>query len=202
MPYLGRINRDTSTKIYASRTILYLEDDSTLRPLAIELSLPHPEGEQFGAISSVYMPAKHGVEGAIWQLAKAYVAVNDSGFHQLISHWYAFQTSNRSTAISCKFDVSNLRHFNYRLNTHAAIEPFVIATHRQLSVVHPVHKLLHPHFRDTLYINALARQILINAGGVLELTVFPAKYALEMSSAVYKNWVFTDQALPEDLKKR
>lgn len=95
MPYLGRINRDTSTKTYATRTILYLEDDSTLRPLAIELSLPHPEGEQFGAISSVYTPAEHGVEGMIWQLAKAYVAVNDSGFHQLVSHWYAIRTSDK-----------------------------------------------------------------------------------------------------------
>ncbi|GAV63153.1 Lipoxygenase domain-containing protein/PLAT domain-containing protein [Cephalotus follicularis] len=174
MPYLRRINT-TSTKTYASRTLLFLKDDGTLKPLAIELSLPHPDGDQFGAISKVYTPAEYGVESSIWQLAKAYVAVNDSGIHQLISHW---------------------------LNTHAAIEPFVIATNRQLSVLHPIYKLLHPHFRDTMNINAFARQILINAGGILEITVFPGKYAMEMSSVVYKNWVFPEQALPEDLKKR
>ncbi|GAB2266629.1 hypothetical protein Dimus_001625 [Dionaea muscipula] len=174
MPYLRRIN-STSTKTYATRTILFLKYDGTLKPLAIELSLPHPDGDCQGAVSQVYTPAEVGVEGSVWQLAKAYVAVNDSGHHQLISHW---------------------------LHTHAVMEPFVIATNRQLSTIHPIYKLLHPHFRDTMNINALARQILINAGGLLESTVFPAKFSMEMSSFLYKNWVFTEQALPVDLLKR
>uniref|UniRef100_A0A804P8X1 Lipoxygenase n=1 Tax=Zea mays TaxID=4577 RepID=A0A804P8X1_MAIZE len=175
MPYLDEINELEGNFIYASRTLLFLKDDGTLKPLAIELSLPHPDGQQRGAVSKVYTPAHTGVEGHVWQLAKAYACVNDSAWHQLISHW---------------------------LNTHAVIEPFVIATNRQLSVVHPVHKLLSPHYRDTLNINALARQTLINAGGVFERTVFPAKYALGMSADVYKSWNFNEQALPADLVKR
>nr|CAD1837621.1 unnamed protein product [Ananas comosus var. bracteatus] len=174
IPYLNRIN-STGNKIYASRTLLFLKEDSTLKPLAIELSLPSPDGEQHGAVSNVYTPSENGVEGAIWQLAKAYATVNDSGVHQLISHW---------------------------LNTHATMEPFVIATNRQLSALHPINKLLSPHYRDTMNINALARQILINAGGILELTVFPARYAMEMSSFVYKSWNFMEEALPADLIKR
>ncbi|KAG8370190.1 hypothetical protein BUALT_Bualt14G0091400 [Buddleja alternifolia] len=174
MPYLRRINA-TKTKTYVSRTFLLLQDDGTLKPLAIELSLPHEDGDAYGAISEVFTPCDHGIGNSIWQLAKAYAAVNDSGYHQLVSHW---------------------------LNTHAVIEPFIITTNRQLSVLHPIHKLLKPHFRDTIHINALARQILINAGGVLERTVFPARYAMEMSSVIYKDWNFTDHALPVDLIKR
>ncbi|OIW13046.1 hypothetical protein TanjilG_17606 [Lupinus angustifolius] len=174
MPFLRRIN-STSTKLYASRTILFLKNDGTLKPVAIELSLPHPEGDQYGASSEVYMPAEQGVGNSLWQLAKAYVGVADSGYHQLISHW---------------------------LHTHATMEPLIIASNRQLSVCHPIHKLLHPHFRDTMNINALARQILINAGGALEYTVFPSRYSMELSSALYKEWNFTEQGLPADLLKR
>ncbi|KAH0766656.1 probable linoleate 9S-lipoxygenase 5 [Solanum tuberosum] len=175
MPYLRRINATTNTKTYASRTLLFLQDNGTLKPLAIELSLPHPDGDQFGTVSKVYTPSDQGVESSIWQLAKAYAVVNDSGIHELVSHW---------------------------LNTHAVIEPFVIATNRQLSVLHPIHKLLLPHFRDTMNINALARQLLINSDGVIELTFFPSKYSMEMSAVVYKDWIFPEQALPADLIKR
>ena len=89
-----------------------------------------------------------------------------------------------------------------RLNTHAVVEPFVIATNRHLSVLHPIHKLLLPHFRDTMSINAAARRYLINAGGVIEKSFLAGKYTMEMSSKVYKNWIFPDQALPTDLIKR
>ena len=90
----------------------------------------------------------------------------------------------------------------HRLNTHAVIEPFIIATNRQLSVLHPVYKLLHPHYRDTMNINALARQVLVNAGGIIEDTFLWGRYALEMSSKIYKDWKFHEQALPTDLIKR
>ncbi|KAI4355474.1 hypothetical protein L6164_004246 [Bauhinia variegata] len=174
MQYLRLINTPEE-RAYASRTILFLQEDGTLKPLAIELSLPHPNGDKFGAVGDVYLPAEQGVEGTIWLLAKAYVAVSDSGYHQLISHW---------------------------LNTHAVVEPFIIATNRQLSVLHPIYKLLFPHYRDTMNINALARQALINADGIIEFSFLPGKYAMEMSAVIYKNWVFPDQALPSDLIKR
>ncbi|KAG0456774.1 hypothetical protein HPP92_024562 [Vanilla planifolia] len=174
MPYLTRIN-STKSKVYATRTMFFLREDDTLKPVAIELSLPHPEGEEHGAVSTVYTPADSGVELSIWQLAKGFVAVNDYGVHQLISHW---------------------------LRTHAVMEPFVISTNRHLSAMHPIHKLIVPHFRDTMNINALARQALVNAGGIIEFSVFPSSYAMEMSSVVYKSWKFTEQSLPADLLKR
>ncbi|XP_057455135.1 seed linoleate 9S-lipoxygenase-like isoform X2 [Lotus japonicus] len=169
MPYLEKINK--IAKAYATRTILFLKDDGALTPLAIELSLPHPNG----AKSKVILPANKGAESTIWLLAKAHVIVNDSGYHQLMSHW---------------------------LNTHAVMEPFIIATNRHLSVLHPINKLLYPHYRDTININGLARQSLINAGGIIEQSFLPGQYSMEMSSAVYQDWVFTDQALPADLINR
>ncbi|KAL6643139.1 hypothetical protein ACP70R_021320 [Stipagrostis hirtigluma subsp. patula] len=201
MPYLRRINelpgeeekREISPrKVYAARTILFLNDgDSTLRPLTIELSSPHPEDEKLGAVSTVYVPPDHHrrdvADGRFtaWDLAKAHAAVNDTCRNNYVSHW---------------------------LNIHATMEPFVIAMNRQLSVMHPIHKLLRPHFQNTLNSNAVTRQIIIGSGdrrdngdifrGIHEVTYSASKYAIEMSSKAYKTWNFTELALPTDLVKR
>lgn len=90
-----------------------------------------------------------------------------------------------------------------RLRTHAGIEPFILAAHRQLSAMHPIFKLLDPHMRYTMEINALARQNLINADGVIESCFTPGRYCMEMSAAAYKSfWRFDLEGLPADLIRR
>lgn len=83
------------------------------------------------------------------------------------------------------------------------MEPYSIATNRQLSPLHPIFKLLHPHFRYTLEINAAARQSLISADGVIEKSFLPGRYAMEMSSVFYgQKWRFDNEGLPQELISR
>ncbi|OAY73317.1 Linoleate 13S-lipoxygenase 2-1, chloroplastic, partial [Ananas comosus] len=75
--------------------------------------------------------------------------------------------------------------------------------HQLLSAMHPIYRLLHPHFRYTMEINAMARESLINAGGVIESCFSPGKYSAELSAAAYgKLWRFDMEALPADLIRR
>lgn len=90
-----------------------------------------------------------------------------------------------------------------RLRTHCSVEPYVIAANRQLSQMHPIYRLLHPHFRFTMEINAKARAALINADGIIESSFSPGKYSMLLSSGVYDTfWRFDKEALPADLIRR
>ncbi|KAI5422526.1 hypothetical protein KIW84_045825 [Lathyrus oleraceus] len=44
--------------------------------------------------------------------------------------------------------------------------------------------------------------MLVNAEGIIESIFLGGAYFVEMSSFVYKDWVFTEQGLPHDLLKR
>ena len=68
--------------------------------------------------------------------------------------------------------------------------------------MHPVYKLLIPHFLDTMDINQAARQSLINASGIIEQGFAPGRYCMELSSKAYKQWKFNEQGLEADLLKR
>ncbi|XP_058743456.1 linoleate 9S-lipoxygenase-like [Vicia villosa] len=172
MPYLNRINAN-GVCAYASRTLLFLRSDGMLKPLTVELSLP---GSSLALeIHRIFLPSKQGTQAALWQFAKAHVLANDAFYHLLVSHW---------------------------LYTHAVVEPFIIATKRRLSVMHPIHKILNPHFKDTMHINALTRHILVNSGGILEKILFPGETCMQITCDLYKEWKFTEQGLPADLLKR
>ncbi|MBA0800142.1 hypothetical protein Gohar_010594, partial [Gossypium harknessii] len=171
LPFLDRINAHPTKKAYATRTIFVLTDMGSLKPIAIELSLP--EKNRNGPPKCVVTPPVDATTCWLWQLGKAHVCSNDAGAHQLIHHW---------------------------LRTHACLEPFIIAAHRQLSVMHPIYKLLHCHMRYTMDVNAQGRQLLLNAGGIIESHFFTAACSMEVSASVYQNWWrFDMESLPADL---
>lgn len=174
LPFLDRINALDGRKAYATRTIFFLSDVGTLKPIAIELSLPSAGPTTRN--KRVVTPPVDATTNWMWLLAKAHVCANDAGVHQLVNHW---------------------------LRTHAGVEPFILAAHRQLSAMHPIFKLLDPHMRYTMEINALARQNLINADGVIESCFTPGRYCMEISAAAYKSfWRFDMEGLPADLIRR
>ncbi|XP_057953538.1 linoleate 13S-lipoxygenase 2-1, chloroplastic [Malania oleifera] len=174
LPYVNKVRQLKGTTLYASRTLFFLTPDSTLKVLAIELTRPPSEAKP--QWKQVFTPTWDATSCWLWRLAKAHVVAHDSGYHQLVSHW---------------------------LRTHCCTEPYIIATNRQLSAMHPIYRLLHPYFRYTMEINALAREALINAGGIIEGAFSPGKYSMELSSAIYDlQWQFDKQALPADLINR
>lgn len=87
-------------------------------------------------------PAANDESGAAnWAMAKTVVQVCDGNFHEAVSHLG---------------------------RTHLVVEPFVIATANCLDEVHPISKLLTPHYEGTLFINNMAQASLIASGGTVD----------------------------------
>lgn len=85
LPFMKKINESLGCKGYATRTVLFLRKEGTLRPVAIELSLP--QEKEPGTVKRVFTPPPMGMKDWMWELAKAHVLANDAGYHQLVSHW-------------------------------------------------------------------------------------------------------------------
>ncbi|CAN0890874.1 Linoleate 13S-lipoxygenase 2-1, chloroplastic [Linum grandiflorum] len=175
LPFVGLVRQQKGTMLYGSRALFFLTPVGTLKPVAIELTRPPIDGKP--QWKRVFTPGTvSSTDEWLWKLAKTHLLAHDVGYHQLISHW---------------------------LRTHCCTEPYIIAANRQLSALHPIYRLLQPHFRYTMDINALARKILINAGGFIESCFSPLKHSIQFSSAVYdQKWRFDYEALPKDLIRR
>ncbi|GKE55496.1 linoleate 13S-lipoxygenase 2-1, chloroplastic-like protein, partial [Tanacetum coccineum] len=176
LPYVNKVReiKEIRTTLYGSRFLMFLTPSGTLRPVAIELVRPPGDGKP--QWKQAFTPSWDSTGAWLWKLAKVHFLSHDAGIHQLYSHW---------------------------VRTHSCTEPYIIASNRQLSAMHPIYRLLHPHFRYTMEINALARESLINYGGIIESCFSPGKYSIELSAVAYGQlWRFDQEALPADLIRR
>jgi hypothetical protein len=77
--------------------------------------------------------------------------------------------------------------------THLCTEPLIVAMHRHFPPAHPLFKLLRPHTKFQLGINALARQTLIGPGGLVEAvapyTVVGVQKVIQRHYAGVKSWL-------------
>lgn len=84
---------------------------------------------------------------------------------------------------------------------HLTVEPIVIASHRQLSMQHPMMKLLIPHFRFTIEINDSALHSLIVPGGVVDTVIGPTIASTrELLVKAWEAWNW-DEHSPDNLFK-
>ena len=87
--------------------------------------------------------------------------------------------------------------------THLFVEPFVIATERQLAENHPLRLLLRPHFEGTLAINELAHRTLLAPGGFVdELLAGTLEASLQLSLDGVSSYSFDVAMLPNALRER
>jgi len=113
-----------------------------------------------------------------WLIAKTIVQIADANYHELISHLG---------------------------RTHLLIEPFIIATARELAPNHPLGILLRPHFQGTLFINNAATVGLINKGGIVDATfgcTIDESLRIALEGVRGYPFSFNDSMLPKFFEQR
>ncbi|XP_066065416.1 hydroperoxide isomerase ALOXE3-like [Chamaea fasciata] len=113
--------------------------------------------------------------GAGWALAKLWVRAAHFVLHEVVTHL---------------------------LHGHFLAEAFAVATQR-LPSVHPVHQLLLPHLRFTFHINILARETLLNPGGIIDqATSVGREGTLVLVARGTAALTYGELCVPEDVAER
>ncbi|XP_030221926.1 arachidonate 15-lipoxygenase B [Gadus morhua] len=110
-----------------------------------------------------------------WLLVKIFVKNADSVIHQIISHL---------------------------MKTHLLAEVFAVATMRHFPDVHPLQKLLTPHFRYTLQINAAARRALLGPTGLLARSTPGLEGIIELLRRHLAETTYSSLCLPDNIAER
>ncbi|XP_062323301.1 hydroperoxide isomerase ALOXE3-like [Osmerus eperlanus] len=99
-------------------------------------------------------------------------------------------------------DFNDYQITHHLLNTHLLAEVFAMATFRNFPVIHPIYKMLTPHFRYTLQINVLARKRLISPDGPLTNGLIDGNGLKELLKRSLSDLTYNSLCLPEDITAR
>ncbi|KAM4522130.1 polyunsaturated fatty acid lipoxygenase ALOX15B-like [Odontesthes bonariensis] len=91
---------------------------------------------------------------------------------------------------------------HHLMNTHYLAEVFAVATLRCLPVIHPLYKLLIPHFRYTLQVNIIARQYLLAPDGILNESTIGIAGLKEVMRRALSKMTYSSLCLPENITAR
>lgn len=134
-----------------------------------------PVAIQLGQVAGPDNPIFYPQDEA-WPIAKLHAQAADGNYHELISHLGL---------------------------THLLIEPFAVSTHRMLSAVHPVFKLLQPHFQGTLFINNAAINSLISPEGTVDsILAGTIESDWDVVTTALESLNFNEHMLPNQLAAR
>ncbi|XP_057678996.1 hydroperoxide isomerase ALOXE3 [Corythoichthys intestinalis] len=110
-----------------------------------------------------------------WLLAKIFVKNADMMTHQAISHLK---------------------------NTHFVSEPWAVSLVRNFPLIHPIYKLLIPHFRWILHVNAQAREVLLGPSGSFAMSSMGVEGTMELMMRTQDELTYSSLCIPDDIRSR
>ncbi|XP_037606919.1 hydroperoxide isomerase ALOXE3-like [Sebastes umbrosus] len=120
----------------------------------------------------IYLPSDSETD---WLLVKMFIKNADSMDHQAVHHF---------------------------LNTHYLAEVYAVAAYRSFSVIHPLYKLLFPHFRYTLFVNTGGRIALYGPDGFFTKSSLGNDGLTELMRRAHSETTYSSLCLPENITAR
>ncbi|XP_056283558.1 hydroperoxide isomerase ALOXE3-like [Pseudoliparis swirei] len=128
--------------------------------------------QQPSAQNPIFLPSDSETD---WLLAKMFIKNADSMDHQAVQHF---------------------------MKTHLLPEVYSLAALRSFSVIHPLYKLLFPHFHCTLSINIGARTTLFGPHGAMSISSLGVDGMTELMRRALSETTYSSLCLPEDITAR